>query len=176
MATNRLLFALKPARSALAGLAAARRNYCPASAIPDSHWHITLDLVNDLGTVSDGILRRLLAAGSLVDAAGFIVRLERIVGLRGWVGLRAARRSAAVNRLHGAVRSAMLGTGLQPRDGWTFNPHLTLGYPAGQPFSRAIPPIEWTAADLVLIHSHLGQTRHDIVGRWPLAPELPLFD
>lgn len=55
-------------------------------------------------------------------------------------------------------------------------PHLTLGYPAGQPFSRAIPPIEWTAADLVLIHSHLGQTRHDIVGRWPLAPELPLFD
>jgi len=27
----------------------------------------------------------------------------------------------------------------------------------------------------VLVHSHVGETRHDIIRRWTLSPELPLF-
>jgi 2'-5' RNA ligase len=38
-----------------------------------------------------------------------------------------------------------------------------------------VEPVEWDVDEIVLIHSHLGQTRHDILARWPLAPELPLF-
>jgi hypothetical protein len=31
-------------------------------------------------------------------------------------------------------------------------------------------------AERALIHSHVGDTRHEIIGRWKLEPELPLFD
>ena len=41
--------------------------------------------------------------------------------------------------------------------------------------SRAIDPIKWQVEELVLVLSHVGETRHDIVSRWDLAPELPLF-
>jgi len=41
-----------------------------------------------------------------------------------------------------------------------------------------VAPVAWTARELVLIHSHLGKTRHERLGSWPLAeaePQLDLF-
>jgi 2'-5' RNA ligase len=56
---------------------------------------------------------------------------------------------------------------------------MTLGYRDGRPFSERIAPVGWDAEEFVLIHSHLGKTRHEVVGRWPLrgpgVPQLSLF-
>jgi len=45
---------------------------------------------------------------------------------------------------------------------------MTLGYRDGAPFTQAIAPIGWTADAFVLVHSYVGWTRHDVIGRWLL--------
>ena len=81
--------------------------------------------------------------------------------LTGGQGLDAVRelRDALVERLvaHGLAAPA--------RD---YQPHLTLRYD-----KRPAPvwPIElrgWLASDFVLVKSPQGQTRHEVIGRWPL--------
>ncbi|MBN8809244.1 MAG: 2'-5' RNA ligase family protein [Sphingomonas sp.] len=171
---DRFFFALKPAAAALPQLATARRDHCPTHAIPDEHWHVTLDILDDVAAADRQLVDRLVTAGSRVESDSFAFALERIVGLGGWIGLRVGRRPAALMRLHAAIRAALLAVGLAPRRDWAFNPHLTLGYPHGAPFSHAIAPIGWQAEEIVLIHSHLGETRHQEIGRWALMPERQL--
>lgn len=49
-----------------------------------------------------------------------------------------------------------------------FTPHLTLLYDKTLPDDQDIAPIAWTAQEFVLLRSVVGQTRHDVLGRWPL--------
>ena len=49
-----------------------------------------------------------------------------------------------------------------------FTPHLTLLYDKVLPEDLDIPPIAWTAREFVLLRSVVGQTRHEVLGRWPL--------
>lgn len=58
---------------------------------------------------------------------------------------------------------------IAPPPQWRFSPHITLGYGQAQGATRPIDPISWTADELVLVHSLVGQTRHVALGRWPLA-------
>lgn len=50
-----------------------------------------------------------------------------------------------------------------------FEPHLTLLHGRKAAPATDIAPIRWAVGELVLIHSHQGLGRHDVVGRWPLA-------
>jgi 2'-5' RNA ligase len=50
----------------------------------------------------------------------------------------------------------------------SFTPHLTLLYDKALPEDQDIVPIVWTAREFVLLRSVVGQTRHDVLGRWPL--------
>jgi RNA 2',3'-cyclic 3'-phosphodiesterase len=59
--------------------------------------------------------------------------------------------------------------GLPLRRGVRFNPHITLSYQHGNPFEEQIDSFSWLAEEFLLIHSHIGLTRHDVVGRWPLG-------
>jgi len=51
----------------------------------------------------------------------------------------------------------------------TFTPHMTLLYDTKRIVEQSVEPIEWTVHEFVLIHSHVGQHRYDILGRWRLA-------
>ncbi len=46
---------------------------------------------------------------------------------------------------------------------------MTLGYRSGEPFSERVAPVSWTADEIVLIDSHVGRTRHEVLGRWRLV-------
>lgn len=49
------------------------------------------------------------------------------------------------------------------------NPHMTLVYGGNRAIDRRpIEPVCWTAAEFVLIESLIGQSRHGLLGRWPL--------
>jgi 2'-5' RNA ligase len=50
----------------------------------------------------------------------------------------------------------------------SFTPHLTLLYDKVLPDDQDIAPIAWTAQEFVLLRSVVGQTRHEVLGRWPL--------
>lgn len=74
------------------------------------------------------------------------------------------------HRLAAAIRAELPWV---PR--FRFSPHMTLLYPSrrhpGTPYSIFVDPVSWQATDIVLILSHVGHTRHDLVDRWPLDGE-----
>jgi 2'-5' RNA ligase len=51
-----------------------------------------------------------------------------------------------------------------------FTPHVTLAYGDQQLPEQAIGPVSWRAADFVLIHSELGRTKYNELGRWSRDP------
>jgi|HubBroStandDraft_5_1064220.scaffolds.fasta_scaffold69781_2 2'-5' RNA ligase len=51
----------------------------------------------------------------------------------------------------------------------SFTPHLTLLYDDPLPPDQDVPPIAWTAQDFVLVRSLVGQSKHEVLGRWPLS-------
>jgi 2'-5' RNA ligase len=62
----------------------------------------------------------------------------------------------------------MRKVGLGRRVDARFTPHVTLLYDSRLVAEQAVSPIHWTAHELVLVHSLLGQTRYVPLARWPL--------
>jgi len=49
------------------------------------------------------------------------------------------------------------------------SPHLTLFYDKRHHLAPVtVEPVRWTSSDFVLLISHVGQSRYDELGRWPL--------
>jgi 2'-5' RNA ligase len=49
------------------------------------------------------------------------------------------------------------------------HPHVTLGYKPRR-FNPLPIAVEWVPQELLLIESHVGESRHQVIGRWPLLP------
>lgn len=105
---------------------------------------------------------------------------EPLVSGQLWFGrVRGGASGAAVHSrgpkpealaLYEALAARLSARGLPPlhrRSG--FHPHITLGYAPCRfaPFTILHP---WAPAELLLIESEIGRTRHNILARWPLAP------
>ncbi|MGN6819221.1 MAG: 2'-5' RNA ligase family protein [Sphingomonas sp.] len=172
---HRLFFAIKPALHVVPTIEATRRLYCPGRPVRGEHLHVTMEIFDDHIGMPERLVERLIAVGNDIDMPGFLLSMGRVVGTTQSVALRPSGRSTGLSLLQRAIRERVADAGLSSREGWTFNPHMTLGYHAGAAFARAIDPIKWQVEELVLVLSHVGETRHDIVSRWELAPELPLF-
>ena len=179
-ASHRLFFALVPP------IVLARRIAHAASwfdgegtAVAADRLHLTLFILDDLYDVPSPLLATLRDVGAAIAAAPIDIVLDRVGGGPASIALRPGRKIAALDALYDQLATLCRRAGMAPRTGHAFSPHMTLGYRSGAPFSAAVTPVAWTARDMVLIHSHLGRTRHDRVGRWPLAkpePQLALFD
>ena len=131
--------------------------------------HITSFILDDRRAVSDELLGRLRTVGGALRLAPFDLTLDRVVGSRRSIALRPGGRNAGLAGLHRRLAELARGASLAERADYRFSPHLTLGYRDGEPFQQRIAPIGWRADELVLIHSYLGRTRHEVVGRWPLC-------
>lgn len=172
---HRLFFAIKPALHVVPTIEATRRSYCSGRPVRGEHLHVTMEIFDDHAGIPDDLIDRLIAVGNDIDMSGFLLSMGRVVGTTRSVALRPNGRSTGLSLLQRAIRERVADAGLATREGWTFNPHMTLGYRDGAAFARAIDPIKWQVEELVLVLSHVGDTRHDIVDRWTLSPELPLF-
>jgi 2'-5' RNA ligase len=64
-----------------------------------------------------------------------------------------------------ALKKANLGQWAKP--GYT--PHVTLLYDDSLLGATPVPPVTWTAGEIVLVQSLLGETRHVHLARWPLS-------
>jgi RNA 2',3'-cyclic 3'-phosphodiesterase len=47
-------------------------------------------------------------------------------------------------------------------------PHMTFAYGEQEIAETPIEPLRWRAENLVLIDSHVGGHRHEVLGSWPL--------
>lgn len=177
--SDRLFFGLYPPADVAEGIASrarqliARRSLSGA-ALAAERLHVTLHHIGDYVGFPRGIADRAMEAGAAVaaKAAPFAMTFDRAGSfsnrgnnpfvLQGGEGL------AALCAFQLALGVAMARAGLAAQVARQFTPHVTVLYdPMLLPDTPA-RPVSWRADELVLVHSLLGQTRHMVLGRWPL--------
>lgn len=179
--TDRLFFALFPDAAAAqqAGeLAAAlcRQHGLSGRPLPRERMHVTLAHLGDFVGLPAGLVRDACQAAASLDERPFDVQLARagsFVGRTSRLPLVALGDDGvqALKAFHGRLDQALRRQGVRRVGGDNFVPHLTLLYDDKRVPQQAIAPLHWRAVDFALVHSHLGQTRYDILGRWPLRQE-----
>jgi 2'-5' RNA ligase len=121
----------------------------------------------------------MVRAGQRVLAAPFDLLLDRLsIGGRS-AALRPGYKVPELYLLQEQISEAMAVEGVGMRDDWRFSPHVTLTYRERAPATQPVADRGWRADEFVLIHSLVGQTRHELLGRWrldcPPDPQLALF-
>ncbi|BAV64733.1 2'-5' RNA ligase family protein [Sphingobium cloacae] len=174
----RLFFALKPPHGVARRtdhLAAALAEGVPR--IRTEHQHITLAITGDHAAYPREAACRLLQAAETIMAAPFHLRLDRLSFSTRSAALRPSRAVQGLNALQRALVRAIEEAGVMLRTGWRFSPHQTLFYRAGPVGHRPVEGFGWCVEDFALICSHVGRTRHEELGRWPLkgGAQLSLF-
>ncbi len=182
--TDRLFFALYPDEETAArmGRLAYRlrdEHGLQGAPLRPERFQVTLHHLGDHMSVRHDIISRAQAAAATVSAAAFEMTLDRVMSYSGRTprpgagnhpivlrgdaaGLAAAQ--AFQEQLGWAMKKAALGAWVDAR----FAPHLTLLYDDRPVAEQPVEPITWTARELVLVHSLIGQTVHVPLGRWPL--------
>ena len=74
----------------------------------------------------------------------------------------------ALNGLRHVLAQEMKRAGLDSHVDPAFCPHMTLIWSSRLVDERPIVPIRWTAREFVLVRSHVGESRHEYIGRWTL--------
>lgn len=177
---HRFFFALQPPPELARRIASAAHWFeAQGGALRPERMHVSLFVLDDLPGYADTLVAMLRDLGARLKAAPVEITLDRVVGSGSSIALRPSRRIEALAGLRQRLVSVAGLTGVAERRDYRFSPHLTLGYRHGAPFQQRIKPVTWRADEVVLIHSLLGQTRHDLVGRWPLdgsaTEQLALF-
>ena len=173
-ATN-LLFALMAYPTHEAALAAQDRGSTyqadkgrGGNLFPTDRMHVTLGKFEVKERV-ENFVERVSRAITSLKLTSFEIVFDQIGGfssgnvvLQGQEGLEPLRALQAA--LRGALAWEKLEKGL-PR---TYTPHMTVIY--GQPGEEvaAIKPVRWIVREIVLVISHQGESRHEILVRFPL--------
>jgi tRNA(adenine34) deaminase len=173
---DRLFFALLPDPAAAAQAGDIARQL-PADAsntlVLEKHLHVTLYHLGDHDGVPTQVVEMASrAAAALANFPPFEFRLDRMERFGRPTGkaptVLVCSEEAPLRHLHANLGAALKANGLGRWRTTSFTPHLTLLW-GHQAFpSRHVLPVAWKVQELVLVHSVLGETRHEVLGRWPL--------
>lgn len=176
--TDRLFFALFPdaatARQAC-GLAAELRAQHGLAGKPlqAERVHVTLCHLGDFVGLQPSLVEGARRAAESLDEPAFDVRLERVgsfVGQPSRLPLVALGDDGvqALKAFQARLDQALRRQGVLRGSPGHFVPHLTLLYDDRRVPQQPIEPLQWRATDFALVRSLLGQTRYELLGRWPL--------
>lgn len=181
-ATDRLFLAVLPddaARARLADLAARlhREHGLQGRLIRPENLHVTLNFLGAFRAIPQNVVDAASrAVASLVSVRPFEIRLDRVLSFRR-AGLKPVVATgqegvAALEGFHRQLQKALAQQGIAPEP--RYKPHATLLYDAKGLPETPVPPITWTAREVVLMHSLSGQATHEPLARWslglPIAP------
>jgi 2'-5' RNA ligase len=177
---HRYFFAIRPdGRTARRTHAFAESALGPEGLLRADRLHVTLAITGDFEIPQPALAEALLHAGSAVRARPFDLVLDRRSTSPRTIALRPAHVVPELRALGAAIFRAMAREGIALREGWSFSPHMTLAYRPGRPSQEAAQEIGWPVTEFALVHSLVGATRHETLGRWPLEPmpeaQLSLF-
>lgn len=139
---------------------------------PD-RFHVTLHHIGDYAGLPRGIAAQALEAGEAASsAAPFDVTFDRAASFNNRGNnpftLQGGEELSSLHAFQKALGLAMAHSGLGKQVARQFNPHVTLLYDRVLAPETPVEPVSWTVDEFVLIHSLLGQTRHIVLGGWPL--------
>lgn len=140
-----------------------------ARLLPPERLHVSLFAVgNFVDPLPSLIIDEAKTIAGTVSMAPFEVVFDRVASFGG--GALVLAGSAGVTglvRLQEALNLALLKAGVGAGQRRPFTPHMTIAYADRMP-ELPIEPISWTVNEFVLIDSLVGQSKHILLGRWPL--------
>ena len=174
--TDSLFYALLPdAESAGQIVDLARRlradHRLKGTLIPSERLHVTLAFLGSFAGLPKTLVSSAIAAGERFEGTPFDVTLDRVQKFghdKRAVVLRGGEGTTAVKEFRRRLVDATHYHGLKPASPTSFTAHLTLLYDEGPIVEEHVVPISWTAREFVLVRSLIGQSRYEILGRWPL--------
>ncbi len=174
---DRFFFALRPPGPEARRIAAfAERLEEGGRRVRWEHLHMTLAITDDFEDYPYDLVKALRRVGDRVAAAPFDLVLGQLSGGNRSTALRPQHGVPGLKALQGTIADRMREGGVPMRREWRYSPHVTLFYRNGAPFSRPVAEFGWHVEELFLIRSHVGRTRHDVLGHWPLrAPEIAQY-
>lgn len=135
--------------------------------------HVSLHGLGTHHGVPSSLIDVASAAAASVRMPPFDVNFDRALSFtnkrrtRPFV-LRASRGTVALSAFRCALGEAMTKAGLGRWVTRHFTPHMTLLYDRILVEEHEIETLNWTVTEFVLVHSFVGQGRHDHLARWPL--------
>jgi RNA 2',3'-cyclic 3'-phosphodiesterase len=171
-ATDRLFFAVRPDQETAARIAERTMRWRAAHGLTGKplkpeHLHVTLFHVGDDDTPPPAeLIEALGERAAQIAMPAFRVEFDRVMSFRN--GAFVLGGNDHLIGLH--VLQQRLSDALDARPGPArrFEPHVTLLRDSQRIAEQPIEPISWTAREIVLVHSLLGQTIHRDVVRVPL--------
>lgn len=174
---HRLFFAVLPDAAALPAMAGVVDGLKSANAIrgrwtAPAKYHLTVQFLGD-HRAPDALIEQAVAAAGGIEFAAFLLAFDRIATFRGRYQLPCVLRCTreceeVVVALSARLGSALARLGIE-REERRFIPHLTVAYADRMLQDMSIEPIEWRAREFVLVDSHVGRDRHEVIGRWAFA-------
>jgi len=149
------------------------------SSVDIERLHVTLTPIGKPDRLRQPLEGALLAAAEEVQVNAFRITLESAMrfsnagkdGRFPFVLCGDTTTTEAALKLRKALAEAQYKQGLLVPGVSSYLPHVTLLYGQGlEAIEQPIPPISWMAREFVLIRSFFGQSKHEVMGRWPLPP------
>jgi 2'-5' RNA ligase len=167
---HRYFVALKPSADAARAIGRCAKTASIAQPSALDRVHLTAFVTDDYETEPEGLVEAMSTALDKVRTEAFDLALVRF-GHFGGELLPAPSRP--LRRLQSDIARMLSSAGVASRAGWSFRPHVTLGYGTAEAAvaDRPITPIRWRALDFVLVHSLLRLTIHRELGRWHLIEQ-----
>ncbi|WP_439891252.1 RNA 2',3'-cyclic phosphodiesterase [Ralstonia sp. 25C] len=175
---HRLFLAVKPDAETAQHIARLIEQLRPVvgfkgKALRAERLHVTLHHVGDfVQPPPDDLVARVRAAAEGLALPAFDASFNQVVSFHGRRDHRpfvllGNEGVAELMAFQSALGDALLRAGVPVSHGH-FKPHITLLYDRGGFAPKPVEPITWTVREFVLIHSWLGKTRYDELGRWAL--------
>jgi RNA 2',3'-cyclic 3'-phosphodiesterase len=143
-------------------------------ALEAARLHVSLHAVGAyIDVILDADIARWCRAAATVRCAPFEVVFDRVATFGGDGNPLVLKGSddagvAGLLALHQALGIALANAGERIKL-QRITPHMTLSYRGKRVAETAIEGVRWRAHELVLIDSHVGTHRHEVLGRWALT-------
>jgi 2'-5' RNA ligase len=177
-APSRLFFSVFPDRPAADQMAQAARDLrrrfgLRGRPLVTSRFHSSLYCFEDCSEASPNVVAKAGEAAEIVRATPFLVSFNCAKSFSGREGnhplvLAGEDGVVGLTMLYSSLCVAMRRVGFRPTRYSSFTPHVTLLYDRCCIDEQPIEPICWTVAEIVLVLSLIGKTKHVPVGRWHL--------
>lgn len=175
-------FAVLPDDQARAGIAGIGERFCKSHRVSGTwvgadSFHLTLCPRGRTERMLPSLEDALLAAAATVHGSAFEITLDSAMrfsardGRFPFVLCADGASTESALKLRQAIAEAQRRTGLAVTGVSSYLPHVTLlqGH-AVDAIEESIAPIRWTVREFVLVRSFFGQSRQEVVERWPLEP------
>lgn len=144
--------------------------------IPSKRLHVSLFPIHAADSLPETIVQKSLLTGNAIRFVEFDLSLNKVLSYRHkqeekpLVLAADMASSRTTNRLVDHIQHTLsILSGTPTYRTAHINPHVTLVWDRLSVPEHTVPSITLPVREVALVHSHIGNSRYDVLGRWPLV-------